>query len=270
MTRKGSARPANYTAGVTGGLVLRETTGAVAVLTMNRPEKLNAWNAAMREELMGALSEANSEAAVRAIVLTGTGRAFCAGQDLGEGVRLDEAGAGPLVDAWRGFCLLLLDLEKPLVAAVNGPAVGAAFTAALLSDLRVGHPGTRFIYGEINAGLPATVGPTLMAQFFGRGRMQEIWLTGRPIEAEEAMAIGLLNRLVPEEELVPTAVELATVLALKPAVAMRLNKRWNRELLLPTLEENFAAARRYTAEAIASGEPQRVMEEFLARRRGAS
>jgi enoyl-CoA hydratase/carnithine racemase len=182
-------------------------------------------------------------------------------------VKLDESGAEALVDAWRGLYLLLLELAKPVVAAVNGLAVGAAFTAALLSDLRVGTPRTRFVYAEIDAGLPATVGPTLMTQFFGRGRMQEIWLTGRPVEAEEARAIGLLNDLVPEERLLPRALELAGVLASKPAVAMRLDRRWNRELLLPSLEENFAAARRYTAEAIASGEPQRVMAAFLERRR---
>jgi enoyl-CoA hydratase/carnithine racemase len=249
--------------------ILTETRGPVRLITLNRPQVMNAWHRPMRQELVAALGAANAEDGIRAVVLTGAGsRAFGAGQDLGEAHGFDAERAREWIAEWAELYGALRELDKPSIAALNGVAAGSAFQFALLCDLRVGHPGVRMGQPEIDAGIPSTTGPWVMLDRIGLARTVELTLTGRLMEGEECHRLGLISRLVPEAEVLPVALALAGELAAKPPVAMRLNKRRFRELTEASFHEALGAGARIQAEAYATGEPARMMEAFLARRGG--
>ena len=144
--------------------VLVSVEEGIATLTLNRPERLNAWHTPMREAVAEALGAMNRDASVGAIVLTGAGeRAFSAGQDLEETMAFESGEAGrEWFLSWRAFYDSLRCLDKGCVAALNGVAAGSAFQFAMLADVRVGHPGTRMGQPEINSGIPSVLGPMLM------------------------------------------------------------------------------------------------------------
>jgi enoyl-CoA hydratase/carnithine racemase len=241
--------------------------GAVAIVTLNRPEVMNAWHSPMRQELGHALDEVNRDAEVRAVILTGAGdRAFSAGQDLNETKTFDPDRAEAWIGEWRWLYGTIRGLDKPLIAALNGVAAGSAFQVALLTDIRIGHPGVRMGQPEINSGIASTLGPWLMMEMLGLSRTVELTLTGRMMDAEECHRIGLIHRLVAKDQVMPTALSVARELADKPPVAMRLDKRRFREVTEQGFEEALAAGVRMQREAYASGEPQAMMERFLAER----
>jgi enoyl-CoA hydratase len=245
-----------------------ERSEGIAVITLNRPEILNAWHTPMRNEISARLKECNTDAAIRAVIMTGAGeRAFCAGQDLWE-TKAIKSGEGGVawVESWLAFYGTMRGLDKPLVGALNGIAAGSGFQAAIMCDLRVGHPGTRMGQPEIDAGIPSTTGPWLMLERIGWARTVDLTLTGRIMDATESQAIGLINYLVPEREVMAKAYEVAEMLAAKPPIAMKLNKQRFRELSEPAFQEAIAAGRRAQKEAYASGEPQAWMEKFFADR----
>ena len=169
----------------------------VAVVTLNRPERLNAWHAPMRTELNVLLEDLDEDDTVGAIVLTGAGdRAFSAGQDLAETEQFDAASVAGWMDEWDSLYGRIRWLRKPIVAALNGVAAGSAFQVALLCDVRVGHAGSRMGQPEIDAGIPSILGPWIMQDMLGRSRTIELVLTGRLMEAAEAHAVGLIHHLV--------------------------------------------------------------------------
>lgn len=246
--------------------ILSEIRGPLGLVTLNRPAVLNAWHSAMRAELIAAFGELEENAAIRAIVLTGAGdRAFGAGQDLEEARTFDADRAEMWVGEWEALYGRIRALTKPLVVALNGVAAGSAFQVALLGDLRVGHPGVRMGQPEINAGIPSTTGPWIMREILGLARTIDLTLTGRLMTADECHAVGLINRLVPADRVLPEALALAGELAAKSPVAMRLNKQRFREVTEPGFQDCLAAGIRAQREAYASGEPQRMMEKFYAR-----
>jgi enoyl-CoA hydratase len=247
--------------------VLSRTEGRVAVLTLNRPEILNAWHAPMRNMLVETLDAAEQDPLVGAIVMTGAGdRAFGAGQDLNETKTFDPDRAEEWMREWDRLYDRLRSLSKPLVMALNGLAAGSAFQVALLGDMRIGHPGVTMGQPEINSGIASVTGPWIMREMLGIARTIDLTLTGRMMEAEECRAIGLINRLVPAEQVMPAAMALAAELAAKPPVAMRLNKARFREVTEAGFRECIAAGIRTQRKAYATGEPARMMEEFLAKR----
>ncbi|WP_336071061.1 enoyl-CoA hydratase/isomerase family protein [Nitratireductor rhodophyticola] len=248
--------------------ILTEVEGPVLKITLNRPQVLNAWNAAMREELIEALTEAEDDEAVRAVILTGAGdRAFGAGQDLNETKSFDADRAEVWIGEWEKLYNRFRTLSKPIIAALNGVAAGSAFQVALLCDLRVGHAGVRMGQPEINSGIPSTTGPWIMREMLGMARTIDLTLTGRLMNADEAERIGLINRLVPQEQVAEEAMKLALELASKPPVAMRLDRQRFREMTEPNLQDALSAGIRIQREAYATGEPARMMEAFLAKRR---
>jgi enoyl-CoA hydratase/carnithine racemase len=247
--------------------VLSEVRGAVGILTLNRPSVLNAWNAAMRARLVEALDELEADETVRAVILTGAGdRAFGAGQDLNETKTFDPDRAELWIGEWERLYNRLRSLSKPIVAALNGVAAGSAFQVALLCDLRVGHDGVTMGQPEINSGIASTTGPWIMRELIGLGRTIDLTLTGRMMDAEECLRIGVINRLVPKDKVMSAAMELATDLASKPPVAMRLNRARFREVTEAGFRDCLAAGIRNQREAYATGEPTRMMEQFLAKR----
>jgi enoyl-CoA hydratase/carnithine racemase len=206
-----------------------ERTGDVVVLTMDRPERLNALSEDMFRELPEALAEVGRDDTVRAVVLTGAGRGFCAGMDLADAAVLPTRPAAELVDAQEGWgraTLALRELPVPVIAAVNGPAAGAGFSLALAADIRLASPAARFNAAFIRIGLTGgDVGSSwLLPRIVGLGHAYEILLTGRMIDSSEAERMGLVNRVVAPDELVPAAVELAQAIAANSPLGVRLTK----------------------------------------------
>lgn len=245
-----------------------EKLGNVAVIRLNRPEKLNAWHGAMREEIMQALKSFDHDDSVRALIMTGAGnRAFSAGQDLEEAQNFDVSDSAVWIQSWERFYDVLRNLQKPLVMALNGTAAGSAFQVTLLGDIRVAHAGVKMGQPEINSGIASVTGPWIMNLMLGMSRTIELTLTGRMMEAEESHRIGLIHHLVAEEQVFAKALEIAQELGAKPPVAMRLNKQRFKEMSTASFADTLEAATRLHAESYASGEPVRMMEEFFKVRR---
>lgn len=244
-----------------------ESSGEIAILRLNRPESLNAINAEVRRELPPALAALNADRAVRAVVIAGAGeRAFSAGQDLAE-----AAGFGiEDVDEWftraHAMFAAVRAMDKPTVAALVGVAAGAGYQLALYCDLRVGHPELRIGQPEVNTGLGSILGTSQMMWHLPLSLNAELSLTGELISGERAYQVGILNRLVPRGEVLARALELARLLASRPAHALKLTKERLRELTQAEFDDILAAARKYQARAYASGEPQQRMRELLAAR----
>src|SRR5438874_762670 len=174
--------------------------GAVLTITLNRPDVLNALNRSVHDGLHHALEEAR-DISVRAVVITGAGRGFCVGQDLQE----FAAGAGDVADNLRGNyhrnVLAIRALEKPVIAAVNGPAAGAGFSLALACDVRIAADSATFVPAFINIGLvPDSGGTWLVRRLLGTARAFEWLVTGRKLSAEEARTMGLVSEVVPAAE----------------------------------------------------------------------
>src|SRR5262245_26649315 len=249
--------------------VLTDVSDGLATLTLNKPAKLNAWDTPMRAEITALLKDWNRDGSVQAVIVTGAGeRAFSAGQDLDETEKFTSGSDGAnWFQSWRDFYNAIRDLDKPCLAALNGVAAGSAFQAAMLTDVRVGHPGVRMGQAEINSGIPSVSGPMLMLPHIGLARTVELRLTGPMMEAGECHAIGLIHYLVehPEQVMGKTR-EVARLLASKPPIAMRLTKARFRQVTQGAFDEAFANGGVYQAEAFASGEPQAAMRVFFAER----
>ena len=247
--------------------ILTEIDGPVGVITLNRPACLNAWNREMRLEIVAALQAFDHAEAVRAVVMTGAGdRAFSAGQDFAEAHGFDEDRAEEWIREWETFYGLLRSLTKPIVMALNGTAAGSAFQVALLGDIRVGHAGVTMGQPEINSGIASITGPWIMKEILGMSRTIELTLTGRMMPAEECERIGLIHHLVPREQVLPKALEIAEQLAGKAALAMLIDRAWFREMTEANFRHTIEAAIRFHRQSYGSGEPARKMEEFMAAR----
>ena len=250
--------------------VLTTRDGEIAIITLNRPHALNALDEPMREGLEAALLATKADPEVATVVLTGAGdRAFSAGQDL-ETAR--NFTADTIGDHFRRLGRLyqaIRDLDKPSVVALNGLAAGFGFQASLHADVRVGHPGVRMSQPEVEAGIPSVVGMWIMREVLGLARAIDMSLTCRMVPADECLEWGLIDYLVPAEEVMPKALAVARELAAKPRLAFAASKQRMRALTQPGYDETIEAATRIQPQAYASGEPQRIAAAFLARRAAA-
>ena len=191
-------------------MVVSETIGRVRRLVLNRPEKLNAWNSAMRRMLIDELALAEQDQSVRALIITGAGsRAFGAGQDLSESKHFQASDAAGWMQEWLSLYQCFRLATKPIVAAVNGVAAGSAFQVALLCDFRIAHPGVTMGQPEIKSGIPTVTGNWVMRELIGLARTVDLTLTGRMLSAEEAFTFGLISRIVPEDDVQAAALALA-------------------------------------------------------------
>ncbi len=212
-------------------ILTTEKIGHVTLITLNRPERLNALNQQLQIEILDAFEEAKMDDSVRAIVLTGAGRGFCAGADISGNWSPEKvASQAPLLDefGWVGRQALgVFGVDKPTIAAVNGVAVGAGMSLALACDIRVGGPSTRFKTMFIERHLSPDAGMTyFLTRIIGYSRAADLVFTNRDVFAEEALSLGLINRAVDsDDKTVETAVELAQLISAHPPVAMRASKR---------------------------------------------
>lgn len=247
-------------------LILTEQRGRVQIVTLNRPSVLNAVSPELRAAFTAAMKAVEADAAVGAVVVTGAGKAFSAGQDLNETANLGIDDVRGWCSAMRAMYQSVRDLSKPAVAAYNGIAAGAGMQIGLCCDVRVSHPGARIGQPETRAGLASIVGTYLMSLYVGHGPNRELSLSGGLVSGERAHAIGLVDHLVSESEVLEKAIAIAEELLKVPPVAMRLTKERLRALTQPGFDEATAAGIRYSLEAYATGEPQRIMKGFLAER----
>lgn len=226
-------------------LLTLERDGQIATITLNRPERMNALSKGLQDESRAVLAELAEDESIRVAIVTGAGRAFCAGADLtprapSDGApprvphaeRLDEYGwVGRQALAFHGF-------PKPLIAAVNGVATGAGMSMALACDIRVGCELSRFKTTFIERSLSPDSGMSyFLPRIVGYARAADLIYSSRMVEGEEAFALGLLNRYVPSTELMTASRELASMIAGWPPVAMRSAKRVLQHNMSVTLDE---------------------------------
>jgi 2-(1,2-epoxy-1,2-dihydrophenyl)acetyl-CoA isomerase len=211
--------------------ILYAVREGVATITLNRPEKLNAYVPEMGEEIVAAFSEAREDAEVGAVVVTGAGRGFCAGVDLERLMesRAEAEAAGTKLgeeDFLRGFPWELRDFPKPTLAAINGAAVGVGITFILPFDLRIAAAGVKLAVPFTKLGMLPGLGSThLLPQLIGAARAKDLVMTGRTILSEEGERIGLVSQVVPGEELLETVEALARDLAKRNPLVLAAAKR---------------------------------------------
>ncbi|MBI5296148.1 MAG: enoyl-CoA hydratase [Chloroflexi bacterium] len=242
----------------------------VLTLTLNRPERANAFNAALTADLLKALREAAKNPEVRVIVLTGAGRVFSAGQDIeemrsgGESLSYLEH----LRVTYNPLILLLRQIEKPVIAAVNGPCAGASLGIALACDLRIASETANFVVGFNGIALAPDSGVSLLLPaLIGLGRAAEFTFSNAPIPAQKALDWGLVNRVVPAEAFGAETAQIAAMLAQGPVGAYGLTKRAFNRAMYPNLEEVLEYEGQVQEVASHNPEHKEGVAAFLEKRR---
>ncbi|HEX7190056.1 MAG TPA: enoyl-CoA hydratase [Thermoanaerobaculia bacterium] len=211
-------------------MITTEAANHITTITLNRPEKLNAFSGTMREELLDALVVAGRDAGCRVVVITGAGRAFCAGGDVDFMSGLQREGNvtafRKLLGAGRDVILQIAAMEKPVIASVNGIAAGAGCNLALACDYRIASDAAKLGETFVKIGLhPDWGGTWLLPRLVGRSRAAELLMTGRIVDATEALAIGMVDRVVAAAELANETAKLAQSIAAAPPIAVAGIKR---------------------------------------------
>ena len=250
-------------------LILSETRGRVGIVTLNRPDSLNALTGEMRTTMRAQIAEWNEEAGIGAIVITGAGRAFCAGADVSSfqqppADRGSEDTPEQQVSPWAGF----VRGSKPTVCAINGVAVGEGVTMTLPCDVRLAAPDARLSFRFVRLGLTPEIGSShILPHLAGLGRAMELMLTGRFFTGDEAREYGIVLETRPKDELLDRAVELAAEIAEAPAWHLSQAKRMVYEHALERdLEAVIREESRVFAEARSTSEHREAMAAFRERR----
>jgi 2-(1,2-epoxy-1,2-dihydrophenyl)acetyl-CoA isomerase len=213
--------------------ILYGKENGVATITLNRPQALNAFTPQMNAELQAVLKDADEDPGVRCFLITGAGRAFCAGQDL-KGRTRDQRGSlgESLREKYNPMILRIRRTEKVVLAAVNGVAAGAGCNLALACDLRIASEEARFIEAFVRVGLAPDCGGSLfLPRLVGLSKAMELFLLGEPVDAQEALRIGLVAKVVPPTALAKTAREMAERLARGPRSIGLIKRAVNRAFL---------------------------------------
>jgi 2-(1,2-epoxy-1,2-dihydrophenyl)acetyl-CoA isomerase len=250
--------------------VLVERNGPVLKITLNRPDKLNSFNEAMHLALRAAVARAEEEATVRAVLLTGAGRGFCAGQDLGDrNVAADqELDLGATIETfYNPLIRRLRALEKPVVCAVNGVAAGAGANLALACDIVLAARSARFIQAFCRIGLvPDSGGTYFLPRLIGDARARALAMTGEAVTAEQALAWGMVWQVVEDERLPDEAMALTRRLADGPTKGLGLIKRALNVSLAHSLDQQLDLERDLQRMAGASRDYREGVAAFLAKR----
>ncbi|RBW68571.1 enoyl-CoA hydratase/isomerase family protein [Bacillus taeanensis] len=211
-----------------GSTILTNIENHVMTITLNRPEKKNAFNAQMIDEWVKALEDAKENDDVNVIVVTGAGNAFCSGGDVG-GMKQDQKPLDNKNKLWKNIHrvpLTLKNIDKPVIAAINGPAVGAGLDMALMCDIRTIISDSKVSEGYVKVGLvPGDGGAFFLPQIIGESKALELLWTGDFISSEEAYELGLVNHVYLEEDFFQKTIALAEKIASGPQVAIRMTKR---------------------------------------------
>ena len=249
-----------------------ETEGAIGWIRLNRPEKMNAIGALTRQQLGDAIKQAERADDVRVVVLTGTGRAFSSGADVtemisGGGMRTPEDVGNVLRNEYMPMLNRLRTMPKPVIAAMNGPAVGIGASFALACDIRIATPEAYILEAFVNIGLAPDGGVSwLLPRLAGTGVAYEMFFTGKPLSAEDAHRLGVINRVVPADRLEEEVRDLANHLVSQPRQALAGAKRAVNHALTSSYEDAMEFESYLQEAQVGSPEFAEGVQNFLARR----
>jgi E-phenylitaconyl-CoA hydratase len=251
--------------------IIFERRGPVATITLNRPEKMNALDPATYDEITQAFADIERDRDVLAGIITGAGdRAFTAGADLKLMHTGDEAGAGATGEEWAPWRPDRWDFglttTKPLIAAVNGYALAGGLELALICDIRIASPNATFGTPEVKWNLLHGFGAYRLPRIIGLSYAMEMLLTGEFIDAETALRIGLISRIVPADELMPEAERLAARIAANGPMAVRMTKELVLNGLTAAPDEHFRLMKEYYARVDATADQAEGLQAFRERR----
>lgn len=265
------ARGNKLTVWMTAHLVLSETDGGVGRLTLNRPDVLNSVNRRMAIELREAIEAAGADAKIRAVLLTGSGRAFCAGQDLSEATPLpgsDPDLAEIVRNSYNPVIRAIRKLEKPVVCAVNGVAAGAGANLALACDIVLASSSASFIQSFAKVGLiPDSGGTFFLPRLVGLARATALAMLGEKISAQQALEFGMIYRVCEPDELVPASLEIARTLSAMPTRALGLTKRGFNQSFANDLDSQLDAEEKLQGMAGRTADFREGVAAFLEKRK---
>src|SRR5256886_5602922 len=250
-----------------------ETEGGIGWIRFNRPEKMNAIGALTRKQLGDAIKQAEADDAGRVVVLAGSGRAFSSGADVtemvqGAGMRTPEDVGNVLRGEYMPMLMRLRTMPKPVIAAMNGPAVGIGASFALACDIRIATPEAYILEAFANIGLAPDSGVSwLLPRLAGTGCPYEMFFTGKPLQAADAHRLGVINRIVPAERLEDEVRDLANQLASQPRQAVAAAKRAVIHALTSTYEEAMEIESYLQQPQAASPELAQGVQDLRARRK---
>ena len=249
-----------------GDEVLTSRDGAVLTVTLNRPDVYNAINRALHDGLATALAEA-ADPGIRAVVLTGAGRGFCSGQDLREFQSFPGGVREALDQTYHPNIRAIRTLEKPVIAAINGPVAGAGLSLACACDVRIGSSGANFVPGFIGIGLVPDAGGTwFIHRLLGFARAFEWMVSNRRLSADEALAWGLISEQVAPEGFQARVAELASWYAALPTRAVAMTKRLFEHASTASLDEQLALEAELQQAATETGDFAEGVAAFLEKR----
>ncbi|CAN7337276.1 enoyl-CoA hydratase/isomerase family protein [Variovorax sp. LjRoot178] len=225
----------------------------VALITMDRPQAMNAFNCTQRELFQSALLCADADAGVHAIVITGEGKAFCAGQDQHESAAMDAAGSAARIDSYMALYEVFRALTKPVIARVNGVAAGAGLQIALMADLRIASTKARFGMTEFKVGSAAIFGSALLASIIGEAAMKRLVLLAEIVPAAQSLTLGLVHEVVDDAGLDARVAEICAQVSQWSPTSVAITKSWWKEMGDELFARAATAARRGHALNFASG-----------------
>jgi len=240
--------------------------GGVATVTLNRPDKLNSFTAKLHADLLDVLQTADGDPSIRCLVLTGAGRGFCAGQDLGD---LDMDNLKDVLEKqYNPLLRQLAAMQKPVIASVNGVAAGAGANVALNCDIVVAAKSAKFIQSFSQIGLvPDGGGTWILPRLIGQARAMALAMTAEPVPAEAAQAMGMIYKAVEDDQLESATAELANTLANLPTVALSLIRNMLRQSSTNTLDEQLDLERNFQHLASKTSDFQEGVDAFLNKRK---
>jgi len=251
--------------------LLFTVTDGIARITLNRPERMNAFTFEMIDAWTAALQQCRTDDAVKVVLLTGAGNAFCSGGDIVEmGDRLQhtpEQRKNELFNRIERIPLALEDLDKPVIAAVNGVATGAGMDMALMCDIRYAAQSARFAETYIKVGLvPGAGGAHFLPRLVGVSKALELFPTGDFLDADEALGLGLVNKVFPDDKLIEEVEKIARRMVRAPALTLRMTKRAIYQGMRNDLRTNLDLISSHYAVITASQEHKDLVNKFIAER----
>ncbi|MFS8974474.1 enoyl-CoA hydratase/isomerase family protein [Cupriavidus necator] len=247
--------------------LLIEVEEEVAIVTLNRPQRMNAINASLRNSFVNTFRKLNADDAVRAVVIKGaTPKAFSSGMDLDDAYEVTWDKMVDRMNDQREVLEVVRDMNKPVVCAIDGICLGAGFHIALLSDWRVATPGSQWGQPEVRVGIASIVGPYLMSLYVGHGNNMELALSAEPITGQRAYEMGFVSEICVPEAVMQKAMARARQMASMPRLAVRLTKQRARELTDDGFNQAFIAGTLAQLQCLGDGERQAMIDAFLARR----